>query len=75
MFVAWYIEVFGGQSSPIPINGHFSKFSLIVMSFESRMLPLKVRTWLQRRSVPISTSACSTNNEVSTPCILFCVYG
>eukprot|EP00983_Pelagomonas_calceolata_P051191 1142302-Pelagomonas_calceolata.AAC.9 len=41
MFVMFYIKAFGGQANPIPIDGHFSKFSLLVMSFDARELPLK----------------------------------
>lgn len=41
--IVWYIKVFGGQPSPLPVDGHFSKFSMLVMSFEARELPLQVR--------------------------------
>lgn len=42
-FVVWYIDIFGGRATPIAVNGHFSTFSLLVMSYETRMLPLQVR--------------------------------
>ena len=41
-FVVWYINVFGGHAAPIAVYGYFSKFSMLVMSYETRMLPLQV---------------------------------
>jgi len=39
-FIMWYVREFGGNPAPIPIEGQLSKFTVVVMSYEARLLTL-----------------------------------
>lgn len=41
-FVLFYLKHFSGPADPVMVDGQYSKFSMIVMSTETRLLVLKV---------------------------------
>ena len=44
-FILWYVRTWSAPPDPVMIDGQFSKFSIVVMSYDARLLTLQVRVF------------------------------